>query len=282
MDSYGSKNALTGRQLRELRKTGLSSPHTREPWSVRNEALISPSFRQADVDHDGKISKTELNGLLKTLNVQFSDRKVREITDELADGHDTVDVAFLAGKLADDPDKSRYLAPGMRGVRYGSGETIFHTADPSDFAVPKAAGKSNRLERWNDHGDIFAWGAGFHERTASPTPRSAPAHRRTSRGAHSWATTASEISATVGGSRAAFGSTATAGTATGTLWKERNQMDFDRQRWRHAPKPSTPAQATRRPTWSDQHGVMPRACSAPAKVFRPRERPPPPPPPVFE
>lgn len=158
MDSYSSKHLLTGRQLRELRKKGLTSPERRRPWSARNADLIKPGFASFDADRDGKLSKAEFRDLLASINGHLSDRKVREITEVLTDGAESVDVASIAERVADHPEQSRYLVHGMRGLRFDSGETIFHTADPSDFAEPPPAGRKNRIDRWKDHGDIFSWG----------------------------------------------------------------------------------------------------------------------------
>jgi hypothetical protein len=273
MDSYSSKHLLTGRQLRELRKKGLSSPERRRPWSARNADLIKPAFAAFDGDRDGKLSKAEFRDLLASINGHLSDRKVRAITEVLADGAESVDVASLAERVADNPEQSRYLVAGMRGLRFSSGETIFHTDDPSDFVDPPAAGRKNRVDRWKDHGDIFAWGDGYFERPASPEPRRAPASRRKVRGSQ-WTTTASDISATIGPASRVV---PTAGSSTATVWKERNQFDCEHRRLRPSPRQRTPATTHRLPTWGDEHGVMPRTCPVPYKVLTPTQRPPPPP-----
>ena len=275
MDSYSSKNLLTGRQLRQLREKGLSSPERRRPWSLRNAGLISSSFHKFDADGDGRLTKSEFYSLLSKINSHLSERKVREITEVLTGGADFVDVATLAEKVADDPHKSRYLVHGMRGLRFDSGETIFHVDDPSNFASPPPAGRKNRIERWKDHGDIFAWGDRYFDRPASPEPRRAPASRRKVR-VNQWTTTASEISAIFNENSAARTAPA-AGSPSATVWKERNQFDHTHRRLRVSPKIQPNATTRRMPTWANEHGVMPRSWSVPGKVLTPKERPPPPP-----
>lgn len=287
MDSYSSTHLLTGRQLRQLRQKGLTASPARTEWVQLNEALISASIRRSGSgDHDGRLFKPELRALLGSIGPHLSARKVHELAESLADGADSVDAAALAHRLADEPTAAPFLIPGGQGLRYGSGETIFHTSEPSDFAVPKPTGRRDRTRRWHDHGDILGWSdRRSSDAPTPPTPRSAPS-RGSPKSRLAWSTTASEISATVGTVGTVRSRTPTAGASTSLVWKESNGYDVDHRRMRAAARPGTPAAARREPGWRNEVRVMPShwsaaaaaECSAPRpKVLKPRAPPPLPP-----
>lgn len=129
MNTYSTRNLLTGSELRRVRQRGLQASRSHQLQMERNEKQLHKIFRKFDLNGDGELTTKEFVGALKSMNPQLSDHAVRVAARQVdVDGDGVVDYKEFTAKLASDTQQLPIFLKGKRW--HDSGDIIAGRDEP--------------------------------------------------------------------------------------------------------------------------------------------------------